>query len=57
MLVVGYSDQYQAFKLVNSWGEGWGDGGFVWVDYEAFENVFDLQNPFRVLCQAMVVMN
>lgn len=57
MLVVGYSDQYQAFKLVNSWGEGRGDGGFVWVDYEAFENVFDLQNPFRVLCQAMVVMN
>lgn len=57
MLVVGYSDQYKAFKLVNSWGEGWGDQGFVWVDYEAFENVFELNNPFRVLCQALVVMN
>ncbi|MBC6367008.1 C1 family peptidase [Algoriphagus sp. AK58] len=57
MLVVGYSDQFKAFKLVNSWGEGWGDQGFVWVDYAAFENVFDLQNPFRVLCQALVVMN
>jgi len=57
MLVVGYSDQYKAFKLVNSWGEDWGDEGFVWVDYEAFENVFDVNNPFRVLCQALVVMN
>ncbi|WP_026951238.1 C1 family peptidase [Algoriphagus mannitolivorans] len=57
MLVVGYSDQYRAFKLVNSWGSGWGDQGFIWVDYAAFENVFDLQNPFRVLCQALVVMN
>jgi C1A family cysteine protease len=57
MLVVGYSDQYKAFKLVNSWGEDWGDEGFVWVDYEAFENVFEVNNPFRVLCQALVVMN
>lgn len=57
MLVVGYSDQFKAFKLVNSWGEGWGDGGFVWVDYEAFDNVFDLNNPFRVLCQAFVGLN
>ncbi len=24
MLVVGYSDQFKGFKLVNSWGEGWG---------------------------------
>jgi C1A family cysteine protease len=57
MLVVGYSDQNKAFKLVNSWGENWGDQGFVWVDYEAFENVFEVNNPFRVLCQALVVMN
>ncbi|WP_026967579.1 C1 family peptidase [Algoriphagus terrigena] len=54
MLVVGYSDQNKAFKLVNSWGEQWGDDGFVWVDYEAFENVLDVKNPFRVLCQALV---
>lgn len=57
MLVVGYSDQFRAFKLVNSWGPGWGDQGFVWVDYEAFEHVFDTQNPFRVLCQALVILN
>ncbi|MDO8968198.1 C1 family peptidase [Algoriphagus sp.] len=57
MLVVGYSDQFKAFKLVNSWGDGWGDSGFVWVDYEAFDNVFDLNNPFRVLCQAFVGLN
>ncbi|MFN3997062.1 hypothetical protein [Algoriphagus sp.] len=38
-------------------GDGWGDGGFVWADYEAFDNVFDLNNPFRVLCQAFVGLN
>lgn len=36
MVVVGYSDSRQAFKLINSWGTGWGDGGFGWVDYAAF---------------------
>ena len=24
-----------AFKIVNSWGTGWGDKGFVWVMYDA----------------------
>ena len=34
--VVGYSDQHQAFKLINSWGERWGIRGYGWVSYEAF---------------------
>jgi C1A family cysteine protease len=31
---VGYDEQKQAFKLINSWGKEWGDGGFGWVGYE-----------------------
>lgn len=35
MNIVGYDDQKGAFKLLNSWGTDWGDGGYGWVDYEA----------------------
>ena len=36
MLVVGYDDQRQAYKVMNSWGEGWGDKGFLWISYDTF---------------------
>lgn len=33
ILVVGYDDDRQAFKILNSWGSGWGEGGFAWLPY------------------------
>jgi hypothetical protein len=36
MVVVGYSDQRNAFRVINSWGTHWGDGGFGWISYPAF---------------------
>ncbi|MBX9945577.1 MAG: DUF4384 domain-containing protein [Reyranella sp.] len=36
MAVVGYDDGRQAFRVINSWGRRWGDGGYGWVSYEAF---------------------
>ncbi len=35
MVIVGYDDQKfgGAFRYLNSWGTGWGDGGFLWVPY------------------------
>ncbi|WP_125256789.1 C1 family peptidase [Brevundimonas fluminis] len=39
MVVVGYDDARKAFRLINSWGTGWGDGGYVWVTYEHFVRV------------------
>ena len=38
MLVVGYDDNKAggAFRVLNSWGTGWGDGGFIWVKYSDF---------------------
>ena len=54
MLVVGFDDEVNAFKVVNSWGEAWGDNGFVWIDYQAFENVSNQDAPFKVINQAYV---
>jgi papain like protease len=31
--LVGYDERRQAFKLINSWGQDWADGGFGWIDY------------------------
>ncbi len=54
MLVVGYSDEMNAFKAVNSWGEGWGNDGFVWIDYKAWEQAGDTDADFKVLCEAWI---
>ena len=42
MLVVGYDDERNAFKVVNSWGKSWGNEGFIWIDYKAFQEAGDL---------------
>ena len=54
MLVVGYSDMTNAFKVVNSWGIQWGNEGFVWIDYQAFENVTNENSAFRVINSAYI---
>ena len=54
MLVVGFNNEFEAFKIVNSWGDDWGDNGFAWIDYKAFENVLDENTNFRVINQAYV---
>jgi len=54
MLVVGYDDTKKAFKAVNSWGKNWGNNGFVWIDYKAFQEVMDTESDFKILCEAWV---
>ena len=36
MTLVGYDERRQAFRVINSWGTKWGDGGFGWIGYEAY---------------------
>lgn len=34
MVIVGYDDGRGAYKIMNSWGTGWGEGGFCWWAYK-----------------------
>lgn len=36
MTVTGYDEGRQAFRLINSWGNWWGDHGYAWIDYQTF---------------------
>jgi C1A family cysteine protease len=36
IIIVGYDDAKNAYKIMNSFGTGWGDGGFAWIDYDFF---------------------
>ena len=33
MVVIGFDNEKNAFRLINSWPSWWGDKGFVWIDY------------------------
>ena len=33
LVISGYDDARQAYRVMNSWGTGWGDGGYAWISY------------------------
>jgi hypothetical protein len=39
MVTVGYDDNLQAFKVLNSYGQEWGNNGFVWITYDLYTTV------------------
>jgi C1A family cysteine protease len=39
LVIVGYDNTRQAFKLMNSWGTGWGDAGYSWLAYSYYDQV------------------
>ncbi len=41
MVVVGYDDNKAggAFRILNSWGTNWADGGYVWIKYNDFARI------------------
>ena len=36
MVVVGFDDSRGAFEVMNSWGNKWGNNGFIWIKYRDF---------------------
>jgi hypothetical protein len=40
MTLVGYDDARQAFRLINSWGNRWGDRGYAWLSYDVAKTRF-----------------
>lgn len=61
MVIVGYNDniwvdqnsngkvdsgEMGAFKIANSWGEGYANGGFCWVAYDALNKVSSVEGGF-----------
>ena len=38
MTIVGYDDDKQAFKIMNSWGKEWGEEGYMWLSYDSVQN-------------------
>ncbi|MDB4949540.1 MAG: papain family cysteine protease [Gemmatimonadetes bacterium] len=52
VVIVGYDDGRQAFKVINSWGTRWAEGGFGWIAYSllpviAREGYVDARAPRR----------
>jgi len=49
MAVVGYSEDRQALRIINSWGDWWGDNGYAWIGYATFKalvyEAYALQAP------------
>lgn len=39
IVICGYDDSKNAFKIINSWGKNWGDSGYTWIDYNYVSTV------------------
>lgn len=39
VVLTGYDDEKQAFRLLNSWGSNWGNNGYIWATYRKIEKV------------------
>jgi C1A family cysteine protease len=48
ILIVGYDDTKRVFNLRNSWGDGWGDGGYGTLPYSYLSSPF-LASDFWVI--------
>ncbi len=39
LVICGYDDSKNAFKVINQWGTTWGDAGYTWIDYSFLKTV------------------
>jgi hypothetical protein len=43
-VIIGFSLKRNAFRIINSWGRGWGDEGRAWIDYSDMNHLIFMQN-------------
>lgn len=48
LCLVGYDDEKQAFKFINSWGADWGLEGYGWISYDIIRNLYVTPYSFPV---------
>jgi len=48
ILIVGYNDNTQQYKFINSWGEKWGDNGCGYIGYDYINN-YKYSDEFYIL--------
>ena len=41
MLIVGFDNGRQAFRVRNSWGSDWGDDGYLWMSYNSLKHPYN----------------
>ncbi len=39
LVIIGYDDAKNAFRIQNSWGNSWADSGYSWLDYNYYDQV------------------
>ena len=37
VIMIGWDNSIKCLKIMNSWGETWGDKGFLWLSYDYVE--------------------
>jgi len=47
--LIGYDDEKNAFKFINSWGTDWGIEGFGWVSYDIVEEDTNIYGAFCMI--------
>jgi hypothetical protein len=52
MIIVGYNDNYHAFKILNSWGKSWGYQGFCYMSYDIFDQSL---TKTKIISSALII--